>query len=89
MKLKINSMILLMSLSALSLADKGPAIKDYPVNQVAENVYVIHGPLGTPNPQNQGFMNNPGFVVTNDGIVVIDRGSERFPALPGDPVYHR
>ena len=61
--------------SPLSLADKGPAIKDYPARQVTDNVYVIHGPLGMPNPENQGFMNNPAFVITKDGIVVIDPGS--------------
>ncbi len=61
--------------SPLSFAGKGPAIKDYPAEQVTENVYVIHGPLGMPNPENQGFMNNPAFVITNDGIVVIDPGS--------------
>ena len=61
--------------STLSLADKGPALKDYPAEQVADNVYVIHGPLEMPNPVNQGFMNNPAFVITSDGIVVIDPGS--------------
>ncbi len=61
--------------SPLCLANKGPAIKDYPAEQVAENVYVIHGPQGLPGPENQGFMNNPAFVITNDGIVVIDPGS--------------
>jgi len=62
-------------ISPLSLADKGPALKDYPAEQVADNVYVIHGPLDTPNPENQGFMNNPAFVITKDGVVVIDPGS--------------
>jgi len=57
------------------LADRGPAITDYPVDQVTDEVYVIHGPLGMPNPENQGFMNNPAFVITSDGIVVIDPGS--------------
>ena len=59
----------------LSIADKGPALKDYPAEQVTENVYVIHGPLDMPNPENQGFMNNPAFVITNDGIVIVDPGS--------------
>lgn len=54
---------------------KGPAIKDYPADKITENTYVIHGPLETPNPENQGFMNNPGFVITSKGIVIIDPGS--------------
>ena len=56
-------------------AEKGPAVKDYPVDRVAEDVYVIHGPLGMPAPENQGFMNNPAFVITDDGVVVIDPGA--------------
>ncbi|VAW76271.1 MBL-fold metallo-hydrolase superfamily [hydrothermal vent metagenome] len=54
---------------------KGPAIKDYPVDLITKNAYVIHGPLGTPTPENQGFMNNPGFIITNKGIIVVDPGS--------------
>jgi glyoxylase-like metal-dependent hydrolase (beta-lactamase superfamily II) len=58
-----------------TLAKTGPEVPDYPADQVAENIYVIHGPLETPNPKNQGFMNNPGFVVTSKGIVILDPGS--------------
>jgi glyoxylase-like metal-dependent hydrolase (beta-lactamase superfamily II) len=54
---------------------KGPAVTDYPADKVSDNTYVIHGPLGTPNPENQGFMNNPAFVITGKGIVIIDPGS--------------
>lgn len=55
-------------------ADKGPAVPDYPVDKVAENIYVIHGPITVPNPQNQGFMNNPGIVLTTKGAVIVDPG---------------
>lgn len=51
------------------------AIKDYPFEQVAENTWVIHGPLEMPNVGNQGFMNNPGIVLTSKGAVIIDPGS--------------
>lgn len=47
---------------------------DYPVDQVADNIYVIHGPITVPNPQNQGFMNNPGIVLTSKGVVIVDPG---------------
>lgn len=50
-------------------------LRDYPASKIAPHTYVIHGPLGYPTPENQGFMNNPGFVITNDGVVVIDPGS--------------
>lgn len=56
-------------------AERGPRVADYPVEEVAPDVYVIHGPLGVPSVENQGFMNNPAFVVTDAGIVVIDPGS--------------
>ncbi len=59
----------------LHAADKAPPLPDYPVAQVADHTYVIHGPLEVPTAQNQGFMNNPAWVVTPGGVVVIDPGS--------------
>jgi len=56
-------------------AATGAPIRDYPFEQVAENTWVIHGPLEMPNVRNQGFMNNPGIVLTGSGVVVIDPGS--------------
>lgn len=50
-------------------------VRDYPLSKIAAHTYVIHGPLGYPSVENQGFMNNPGFVITKDGVVVIDPGS--------------
>ncbi|MDA9981563.1 MBL fold metallo-hydrolase [Gammaproteobacteria bacterium] len=61
--------------SALAVAaERGPAVPDYPVDEITDRVYVIHGPLDTPNPVNQGFMNNPGMVITDEGVVVLDPG---------------
>jgi len=49
-------------------AEKAPPLKaSYTAEQVAEDVYVIHGPLGVPSPENQGFMNNPAFVAQGAG----------------------
>jgi len=56
-------------------AAPGEPVRDYPFEKVAENTWVIHGPLEMPNVSNQGFMNNPGMVLTNDGIVIVDPGS--------------
>jgi glyoxylase-like metal-dependent hydrolase (beta-lactamase superfamily II) len=53
----------------------GPPVRDYAFEQVAENTWVIHGPLEMPNPANQGFMNNPGIVLTTAGVVLVDPGS--------------
>ncbi len=58
------------------LAEKAPPLKAaYQATQVADDVYVIHGPKGVPSPQNQGFMNNPAFILTGKGVVVVDPGS--------------
>lgn len=56
-------------------AERGPAVPDYPADRIADRVYVIHGPLGVPSVENQGFMNNPGFVIGDAGVIVIDPGS--------------
>lgn len=67
--------LLVVLFSGVVLAEKAPAIKgDWKPDQIAENVYVIHGPLETPSVSNQGFMNNPGFLVTEEGVIVVDPG---------------
>lgn len=48
---------------------------DYPLDRLTPNVYVIHGPTADPTPENQAFRNNPGIVLTEEGVVVIDPGS--------------
>jgi len=53
----------------------GEIVRDYPADRITDDVYVIHGPAGYPSVENQGFMNNPAFVVTETGVVVIDPGS--------------
>lgn len=62
-------------LPSASLAAGQAAVRDYPAEKIAPHTYVIHGPVGDPSVENQGFMNNPAFVVTNTGVVVIDPGS--------------
>jgi glyoxylase-like metal-dependent hydrolase (beta-lactamase superfamily II) len=66
---------LALALALPALAERGPAVPDYPAEEVAASVYVIHGPTEYPNPQNQGFMNNPAFLVTGEGVIVVDPGS--------------
>jgi glyoxylase-like metal-dependent hydrolase (beta-lactamase superfamily II) len=50
-------------------------VRDYPADKIAAHTYVIHGPREFASVANQGFMNNPAFIVTGDGVVVIDPGS--------------
>ena len=63
-------------LSFAQAQDKaGPITKNYSAEQVSPSTYVIHGPLASPTPENQGFMNNPAFIIGDAGIIVIDSGS--------------
>ncbi len=61
--------VLLISLPALA------ASNTHTFKKVNDNVWVMHGPLEHPNPENKGFMNNPGVVKTSKGLVVVDPGS--------------
>ncbi len=47
----------------------------FKARKVSDHVWVIHGPLQQPNPQNRGFMNNPAFIVADSGVIVVDPGS--------------
>jgi glyoxylase-like metal-dependent hydrolase (beta-lactamase superfamily II) len=46
-----------------------------PAEHLTPRIYVIHGPQALPSPRTHAFMNNPGFIVTAKGVVVIDPGS--------------
>ncbi len=60
----------------VALGDTGLEIKkNYPLERVSQRVYVIVGPNEMPTPENQGFRNNPGIVLTDGGVVIIDPGS--------------
>ena len=72
--IKISSALYLLCIGIFS-AQAATEVRDYPLSKIASHTYVIHGPLGYPSVENQGFMNNPGFVITRDSVVVIDPGS--------------
>ncbi len=65
------------ALAFCSAAAAGPndVVRPYPPQKVHAGTYVIHGPVGIPSMANQGFMNNPAWIVTADGVVLIDPGS--------------
>jgi len=69
---------LCLAVSQMSLAHD-PAvpstIADYPLDKVSEHIFVVHGPLAHPSPKNRGFMNNPGVILTKNGVIVVDPGS--------------
>ena len=68
---------LLAALAFCTVAVAGPkdVVRPYPAQKLNADTYVIHGPQGIPSVANQSFMNNPAWVITDDGVVVIDPGS--------------
>ena len=75
MRILTTALLSLCFFSSFAWADKAPPLQaSYVARQVADGVFVVHGPKGVPSPQNQGFMNNPGFILTDAGVVVIDPG---------------
>lgn len=71
----VVSLLLHASLSWAHEAVLPEQIESLALQQLADDVYIIQGPQQFPSPETAGFMNNPGFVVTSGGIVVIDPGS--------------
>ncbi|MGB5466961.1 MAG: MBL fold metallo-hydrolase [Sedimenticolaceae bacterium] len=67
--------LLILAGAAYALQKAAPLRGEWRPDEVAPGVYVIHGPTELPSPSNQGFMNNPAFVVSGEGVVVIDPGS--------------
>jgi len=57
------------------LAGPKDVVRPYPAQKVSADTYVIHGPQGLPSAANQSFMNNPAWIITAEGVVVIDPGS--------------
>ncbi|MFT7413770.1 MAG: glyoxylase-like metal-dependent hydrolase (beta-lactamase superfamily II) [Methylophagaceae bacterium] len=62
---------------AIDNADKNDSSfsEHFIVELVTENIYVIQGSKEGPSPINKGFINNPGFVIADSGVIVIDPGS--------------
>ncbi|MCP4878672.1 MAG: MBL fold metallo-hydrolase, partial [Gammaproteobacteria bacterium] len=50
-------------------------VGEFSFEPVADKVYVMHGPLAQPNPDNRGFMNNPAVIEGKTGLILIDPGS--------------
>ena len=49
-------------------------IKDLKLSKITDNIYVVHGIQGMPDKSNKGFISNSGFVVSDEGVVIIDSG---------------
>jgi len=53
----------------------GPPVRDIAPTRLSERVWMIFSPDGFPTPENQGMMSNVTFVVTSQGVVILDSGS--------------
>jgi glyoxylase-like metal-dependent hydrolase (beta-lactamase superfamily II) len=67
--------LVLLAGAAYALQKAAPIRVDYSPQEITKGVYVIHGPKELPSPENQGFMNNPAWIVSDGGVVVVDPGS--------------
>lgn len=50
-------------------------LNNYKPEKISEHTYVIHGPGVRGIKENQGFINNPAFIITDKSVIVIDPGS--------------
>lgn len=53
---------------------RGPDVPDVPVTKITENCFYFLAVDPEPAPSNFGFFSNPAFVVTSEGVVVVDTG---------------
>ncbi len=82
LKTALASSVGLVGMSALkplyasdAMMIKAEPMYDVPVTKVTDSCYYILAKDPEPTPENHAFFNNPGFVVTSEGVVVIDTGS--------------
>ena len=73
--MRIASLLAALVFCSPVLAGPKDVVRAYPAQKVSADTYIIHGPQGVPSKANQSFMNNPAWVITADGVVVVDPGS--------------
>jgi glyoxylase-like metal-dependent hydrolase (beta-lactamase superfamily II) len=72
---KLMIMVALLSLAVPAHADYQPAAEP-----LVDNVYAIIGPLGQRSADNDGLNANFGFIIANEGVILIDSGASRLGA---------
>jgi glyoxylase-like metal-dependent hydrolase (beta-lactamase superfamily II) len=73
--MRLTTLIFIASFALSAQAAPADSVKPYPAKLVAPDTWVITGPLGEPSVENQGFMNNPAWIIAGDQVIVIDPGS--------------
>jgi glyoxylase-like metal-dependent hydrolase (beta-lactamase superfamily II) len=54
---------------------KGPPAKDIPAKQISKHTWLIYSPDGFPTPENRGMMANVIFVISSQGVIILDSGA--------------
>lgn len=72
--------ILLVTLLALNLSHASEPVFEPKAQLVVDKVYAIVGPLGQRSVANAGLNANYGFVVTEQGVILIDSGASAYSA---------
>jgi glyoxylase-like metal-dependent hydrolase (beta-lactamase superfamily II) len=67
----VFSILILFSQALFAEQKYAPSLVDMDVKKVSEHVYYVEGKAGIAT-DNEGFISNAGFVITNDGVVVFD-----------------
>ncbi len=74
--MSIRSQSILFTLTLFSLVLTSTAFSYTPkAEKVTDNVYAFIGPLGQRSEANDGLNNNLGFIVTKEGVILIDTGA--------------
>jgi glyoxylase-like metal-dependent hydrolase (beta-lactamase superfamily II) len=68
---------LIIMLALLPLALSAHAVYQPAAEPVTDNIYAIVGPLGQRSAENDGLNANYGFLVTDEGVILIDTGASR------------
>jgi glyoxylase-like metal-dependent hydrolase (beta-lactamase superfamily II) len=62
----------LMAIAPAARAAQAEEIEPLPLQQVADRIWFVQGQAALGSPANRNFISNAGFIVTDDGVVVID-----------------
>ena len=73
--LRKTFILLILCVSTVTNAvEQKPSLSNPNITQVSPRVFALVGDMDVPNESNDGFICNSAFVITNEGVVVIDPG---------------
>jgi len=73
------SLILLFNVNSTPCVAHEPPLpssfEQYPLEQVSNHIFIVHGTQELPSEKTRGFMNNPAAILTENGVIIVDPGS--------------